>query len=93
MNKLKKQFLLCLSGLAFLMVSMSNASACAVCFGKAGTPITEAANGAIIFMLILLFAVLFSFIGFMVYLVRKARQPLPEHQLLIQMVQNEDRSA
>jgi len=62
------------------------AHACSVCFGKAGSPMTEAANGAIIFMLALLVAVLGSFIGFFVYLARKARNPLADHEILGQMI-------
>lgn len=71
--------------LAAILLAPS-AQACSVCWGQAGTPIAEAANGAIIFMLILLVGVLSSFIGFFAYLARKARNPLADHEILGQMV-------
>ncbi len=70
---------------AALLVAPS-ADACSVCFGKTGAPMTEAANGAIVFMLALLMGVLGSFIGFFVYLARKARNPLADHEILGQMI-------
>lgn len=48
--------------------------ACAVCFGAKGQPVTEAASGAILFLLGLVACVLFAFAAFMVYLVVRARR-------------------
>ncbi len=76
--------------LAFLLVSNS-ALACSVCFGKNDTPVTHAANGAILFMLAVLVPVLASFFGFIVYLVRKQSQPLPEHAVLADMIEQDQR--
>lgn len=48
--------------------------ACAVCFGAKGQPVTEAAGGAILFLLGLVACVLLSFAAFMVYLVVRGRR-------------------
>ena len=65
------------------------AQACAVCFGNEDTPVTQAANGAILFMLAILVPVLGSFLGFIVYLVRRQAQPLPEHAALALEIERE----
>lgn len=52
------------------------AEACAVCFGGKGQPVTEAAGGAILFLLGLVACVLASFAAFMVYLAAKGRRAM-----------------
>lgn len=73
--------------LLVLALSLAPAArACSVCFGNKDTPVTQAANGAILFMLAVLIPVLAGFFGFIVYLVRKQSEPLPEHALVARML-------
>lgn len=52
--------------------------ACAVCFGGKGQPVSEAAGGAILFLLGLVACVLAAFAAFMVYLAMRARRVAAE---------------
>ena len=56
------------------LLAPRDAGACAVCFGAKGQPVTEAAGGAILFLLGLVACVLLSFAAFMVYLVVRGRR-------------------
>lgn len=50
------------------------AFACPVCFGQSDSPMAWATNVAILFMLGVTGSVLTGFAGFIIYLVRRARQ-------------------
>jgi hypothetical protein len=56
------------------LMAPRGAEACAVCFGAKGQPVTEAAGGAILFLLGLVACVLASFAAFMIYLAVRARR-------------------
>ncbi len=73
----------------FVLLTSNSVLACSVCFGKDDSAVTQAANGAILFMLALLVPVLASFLGFIIYLVRKQSQPLPEHAILAELIEQE----
>jgi hypothetical protein len=73
---------LCALTACLLFAAAEPASACAVCFTGEGNPLTDAVNGMIFAMLAPLIAVLGAFIAFIIYLVKKSRTPLPDHELL-----------
>jgi len=66
----------------FLVLSAATASACTVCMGDKGSNIGSASNGAIFLMLGVVFTMLSSFGGFIFYLARRERMPLPPHEEL-----------
>lgn len=77
--------------LLLVVLAMADAaSACAVCFGKTDSQLTQAANGAILFMLAVLVPVLGGFLAFIVYLARRQSRLLPEHELLEEMMRGDE---
>lgn len=65
-----------------LVMSAGSASACSVCMGDEGSNVGSASNGAIFLMLGVVFAMLSSFGGFIYYLAKRERMPLPPHEEL-----------
>ena len=59
--------------------SVQSLLACSICFGSDGTTLA-ATNAAVIVMLVLLVAVLGSFLSFIFYLVRRGRQASLEEE-------------
>jgi len=72
-----------------LLASASGAQACAVCMGAADSPVGAAMNAAIFALLGIVTAVLLGFGGFIFYLVRRAKAPLPPHQELTHLMYRE----
>jgi len=64
--------LLCLM-VAVLALTSASAHACAVCGGDPASPMTAGMNSAIVALLIIVGAVISSFVGFFVFLWRRAR--------------------
>jgi len=81
---MKRSFVLTfLTLLGFLLVPLSDASACAVCFGEKGNHVTDAISWSILFMLGLLVLVLGGIIAFFAsIIIRSANHPLPDEELL-----------
>lgn len=69
-------------GLAVLatLLSPGTASACAVCMGGKDSNVANSANGAIFLMLGMVAFVGSFFFGFLIYLVRCERRPVPPHR-------------
>jgi uncharacterized protein involved in response to NO len=66
-----------------LFVGASNASACAVCFGAKGDPVTEAISQSILFMLGLLVVVLGGIVAFFArIIIRSSRMAVPDEEVL-----------
>ena len=65
-----------------LMLSERSALACTVCMGDQASNIGSASNGAIFLMLGVVFTMLSSFGGFIYYLAKRERMPLPPHEEL-----------
>lgn len=59
--------------------------ACAVCFGAAGSNVSNAMALAIFFMLGVLTLVLASFVGFFLYLQQRAKNPPPDYDELTRL--------
>ncbi len=57
-----------------VLLSPAGAEACAVCFGAKGQPVTEAAGGAIVFLLVLVCCVMAAFGSFVAYLHRRSKR-------------------
>ena len=69
---------LVLVALALLVVSASDASACAACFGKSDSKLAEGMNAGIMALLGVVGAVLFAIAAFFVFIARRAAtHPLP----------------
>ena len=64
--------------LSMLLLSTTDASACAACFGKSDSKLAEGMNAGIFALLGVVGSVLFAIAGFFVYIVRRAAtHPLP----------------
>jgi hypothetical protein len=63
---------------ALLVGAPRAALACPVCFGQNDSPMTAAANLAIIFMLVIVVGMLAAFASFFMYLMRRARMAAAE---------------
>ncbi len=61
------------------IASLNPLLACSICFGTDGSTL-DAANAAVIFMLLLLVGVLGSFLSFIFYLARRSRQVAMEDE-------------
>ncbi len=67
-----------LVALALLLVSASDASACAACFGKSDSKLAEGMNAGIFALLGIIGGVLFAIAGFFFFIARRAvTHPLP----------------
>lgn len=67
-----------LVALALLLLSTSDASACAACFGKSDSKLAEGMNAGIFALLGVICAVLVAIASFFVFIVRRAAtHPLP----------------
>jgi hypothetical protein len=59
--------------IAFVLAAPRAALACPVCFGQNDSPLAQAMNSGIIFMLVVVAGVLAAFASFFIYLMRRAR--------------------
>ena len=59
--------------IAFVLAAPRAALACPVCFGQNDSPLAQAMNSGIIFMLVVVAGVLAAFASFFIYLKRRAR--------------------
>jgi hypothetical protein len=59
--------------IAFVLAAPRAALACPVCFGQNDSPLAQAMNSGIIFMLVVVVGVLAAFASFFIYLMRRAR--------------------
>jgi maltodextrin utilization protein YvdJ len=59
--------------LVFVFAIPRAALACPVCFGQNDSPLAQAMNSGIIFMLVVVAVVLAAFASFFIYLMRRAR--------------------
>jgi hypothetical protein len=59
--------------IAFVLAAPRAALACPVCFGQNDSPLAQAMNSGIVFMLVIVVAVLAAFASFFIYLMRRAR--------------------
>ena len=59
--------------LVFVLAAPRAALACPVCFGQNDSPLAQAMNSGIIFMLVVVAGVLAAFASFFIYLMRRAR--------------------
>ena len=57
----------------FVLAAPRAALACPVCFGQNDSPLAQAMNSGIIFMLIVVAGVLAAFASFFIYLMRRAK--------------------
>jgi hypothetical protein len=62
-----------LAGALALVAAPRVALACPVCFGASDSPMAQATNAGIMFMLVIVVGVLVGFASFIVYLIRRAR--------------------
>ena len=68
----------------FVLTSSQSAVACAACWGDTtGSKMGNAASWGIIAMVIIMFAMLGTLIGFGFYLNYRAKHPLPDYQELL----------
>ena len=81
MSNLRSLFIL---AVAFLLTSQST-FACTVCMG-ADSKVGEQVNAAIFLLLGVLFVVGSFFFGFLLYLVRCERRPIPPHQDIANLI-------
>jgi hypothetical protein len=76
--------------LAFFALAFPQGTfACAVCMGGADSPVAPAINAAIFLMLGVIGAVLSGVGGFVFYLYRRSRMPMPPHEELSQLIYEE----
>lgn len=74
----RRLIFLAIAALALLIVSASDASACAACFGKSDSKLAEGMNAGIMALLGVVGAVLSAIAGFFVFIIRRAAtHPLP----------------
>ncbi len=67
-----------LAALALLLVGVSDASACAACFGASDSKLAEGMNAGIFTLMGVIGGVLFAIAGFFYYIIRRAAlNPLP----------------
>jgi hypothetical protein len=59
--------------IVFVLAAPRAALACPVCFGQNDSPLAQAMNSGIIFMLVVVAGVLAAFASFFIYLMRRAR--------------------
>jgi hypothetical protein len=59
--------------IAFVLAAPRAALACPVCFGQNDSPLAQAMNSGIVFMLVVVVGVLAAFASFFIYLMRRAR--------------------
>jgi hypothetical protein len=59
--------------IAFVLAAPRAALACPVCFGQNDSPLAQAMNSGIVFMLVIVVGVLAAFASFFIYLMRRAR--------------------
>ena len=57
----------------FVLTAPRAALACPVCFGQNDSPLAQAMNSGIIFMLVVVAGVLAAFASFFIYLMRRAK--------------------
>ena len=57
----------------FVLAAPRTALACPVCFGQNDSPLAQAMNSGIIFMLVVVAGVLAAFASFFIYLMRRAK--------------------
>jgi hypothetical protein len=57
----------------FVLAAPRAALACPVCFGQNDSPLAQAMNSGIIFMLVVVAGVLAAFASFFIYLMRRAK--------------------
>lgn len=76
MNRLHNVFTLLV--LAALLAGVTDASACAACFGKSDSKLAEGMNAGILTLLFVVGSVLFAIASFFVFIIRRAAtHPLP----------------
>jgi hypothetical protein len=74
----RRLVLVTFAALALLVVSASDVSACAACFGKSDSKLAEGMNAGIMALLGVVGAVLFAIAAFFVFIIRReATHPLP----------------
>lgn len=78
MNFLKRN-ILAIGAMLPILAAAPSARACSVCFGGADSNVNQAMSMAILFMLGILVVVLGMFVGFFLYLWKKASAPEPDH--------------
>ena len=78
---------LALAVLALLLVSASDAAACAACFGKSDSKLAEGMNAGIFALMAIIGSVLTAIAGFFWFIVRRAAtHPLPMPSEIISSV-------
>jgi hypothetical protein len=68
---------------------MNGLIGCAVCYGAAGAPVTQAMDMAILFLLGVILSVLGGVGAFAFYLKRQGAMPLPPHEEIAQQIEEE----
>ncbi len=71
-----------LLALSFVLLGVSEAQACTVCFNGADKVMADSLNGAIFMMVGALFVVMGGIGCFVFQLVQRARNPIPDHLIL-----------